>query len=211
MNIKFDDKIINLITTIFLLIVLFCVVGIFLPQKVSLIDALGVGTGAADINARYIDGYGTSTTAAASKIYVSDTNGYLPQVVPTGLISTFDTSCPTGWTRISALDGKFIVGGASYSAAAGGSDSITLSTSQLPSHTHTGTTDSDGAHTHTASYGDANGLNNPNLGHAYNSEGTLTLDSSTTHTHTFTTSATGSGSSIDNRPAYATVVICKKD
>ena len=41
----------------------------------------------------------------------------------------------------------------------GGNNSITLSISQLPSHTHTGTTDSSGAHTH--------GVNDPSHNHSY--------------------------------------------
>jgi len=42
------------------------------------IKAAGVGTGAADINAKYHDGYATSLTAGASKVYVSDGSNYLP-------------------------------------------------------------------------------------------------------------------------------------
>lgn len=40
--------------------------------------AAGVGTGAADVNARYLDGFGTAvTTSAASKVLVTDGSGYL--------------------------------------------------------------------------------------------------------------------------------------
>jgi hypothetical protein len=173
--------------------------------------AAGVGTGGADLNSRYLDGYGTSSTTTANKIYVSDANGYLPQVIPTGMTSMFDTSCPTGWTRVSALDGKFLAGGASYSATAGGSDSITLSVSQLPSHTHTGTTGSDGVHAHTFTAGDHGGSYSSSLSHGGNTSNNTTIPSDGAHTHAFTTDGTGSGASIDTRPAYATIVICKKD
>lgn len=71
--------------------------------------------------------------------------------VPPGMIAMFDTNCPSGWTRLTALDGKFLVGGTSYNTAAGGSDSITLAVVNLPSHTHGAGTlgaDSAGSHSH---------------------------------------------------------------
>jgi len=225
------------------------------------LKAAGVGTGAPDVNARYLDGYGTSLSAGASKIYISDGSNYLPDstvdtgaivngtivtgdiatdtilagniaagavgtseiadgtianvdlasaVAPSGMIAMFDTNCPTGWTRVTGLDGKFLVGGASYSAAAGGSDSVTLSVAQLPGHTHTGTTASAGLHSHT--YDHAEG----GCAGASYCIGNTTLSSYRTsvegaHTHTFTTDSTGSGLAVDNRPSYATIVICKKD
>ena len=36
------------------------------------------------------------------------------------MIAMFDTDCPTGWTRVSALDDKFLVASSTYSVAAGG-------------------------------------------------------------------------------------------
>jgi len=82
---------------------------LFLTNDLPFMRAAGVGTGAPDINAKYHDGYGTATTSVANKIIVTDANGDLPQ--PAGSIMMFDTSCPTGWTRVTALDGKFLVGG----------------------------------------------------------------------------------------------------
>jgi hypothetical protein len=41
-------------------------------------SAAGVGTGAADINAKYHDGYATSLTAGSGVIYISDGSNYLP-------------------------------------------------------------------------------------------------------------------------------------
>ena len=73
------------------------------------ISAAGVGTGAPDVNAKYHDGYATSLTATSGAIYVSDANGDIP--FPSGMINMFNTACPTGWTRVTALDGKFLVGG----------------------------------------------------------------------------------------------------
>jgi len=174
--------------------------------------AAGVGTGAPDINAKYHDGYATSLTATSSTIYVSDANGGLPQIMPAGSIIMFDVECPSGWTRVTALDGKFLVASSTYSAAAGGADSITLTTTNMPAHTHTGTTSSDGAHTHSMVT-----VSNSNVGTTYvktapsGGNGTKNTGSSGSHTHTFTTASTGSGTAFDNRPAYATIILCKKD
>lgn len=187
-----------------------------------------------------------------------DNNGIIDNVdsVPSGLIAMFDTDCPSGWTRVSALDGKFLVGGASYNSAAGGNDSITLAEANLPSHTHgsgTLSADSAGSHyhsvdppskttssagSHTHSYNDyythdhgkltANGswgshwATGGNHGRTTGSAGSHTHTvnigafnsaSAGAHTHTISgsTGATGSGTAFDNRPAYATIVICKKN
>ncbi len=203
------NKIVNVFLTGTIFGVFLCVGYLFLTNSLPFIKAAGVGTGAPDINARYLDGYGTATSSAANKVYVSDANELLPHSVPSGTILMFDTDCPTGYTRISALDGKFLVGGATYSAAVGGADSITLETANIPAHTHTGTTSSNGAHTHTVNsagtdYG-SGGLADGNILSTY------TTSSAGSHTHTFTTSSVGSGTAFDNRPAYATIVLCKKD
>ena len=100
--------------------------------------------------------------------------------------------------------------GGSYSAAAGGADSLTLITANLPAHTHTGTTASDGAHTHGVTTTGADSGTNGFKPYG-NVQSTLNTTSSGAHTHTFTTNSTGSGTAFDNRPAYATIVICEKD
>jgi hypothetical protein len=46
--------------------------------------------------------------------------------VPSGLIAVFDAECPSGWTRVSAFDGRFVRGAAAYGATGGAS-----------THTHT--------------------------------------------------------------------------
>ena len=102
----------------------------------------------------------------------------------------------------------------------GGSTDVTLSTSQLPSHTHgdgslsasnvslTGAINkiSEGF----GAYGSASGVftkvsggNNPITGSSSNSPvGSVTFDASHTHDVTGSTGSTGSGSSIENRPPY---------
>ena len=206
-----------------------------------------------------------------------DNNGIVDNVdsVPSGLIAMFDTDCPSGWTRVTALDGKFLVASSTYNASAGGSDSITLAEANLPSHTHSvdppstasgsqsashshgmththsinppaKTSNSTGAHTHTLEWrNDYVTWGGGRLGYlpppgymeftfqsasagahthsvdigSFTSGGSSsgsTGSQSASHTHTtdigsFTSGATGSGTAFDNRPAYATIVICQKD
>lgn len=77
-----------------------------------------------------------------------------------------------------------------------GSDSLTLSTGQLPSHTHTFTTGSSGSH---------GGHVAQNLNAASGGIFTITADNSNnndgSHTHSGTTAGTGSGTPIDIRQA----------
>lgn len=101
----------------------------------------------------------------------------------------------------------------------GGSETVTITTNNLPAHTHTGTTDSSGNHSHTVTdpghthsqttinddYNNSGG--NP-PGFSADSAGSVTwnnINSSTTgisinsngaHTHTFTTGSTGSGTAV---------------
>ena len=51
---------------------------LFFTNNLPFMQAAGVGTGAPDINAKYLDGYGTATTSTSSKVYISDASGYLP-------------------------------------------------------------------------------------------------------------------------------------
>jgi len=59
------------------------------------LKAAGVGTGAPDVNARYLDGYETSLSAGTSKIYISDGINYLPD-------STVDSGAIVDGTIVSA-------------------------------------------------------------------------------------------------------------
>ncbi len=101
----------------------------------------------------------------------------------------------------------------------GGSESVTLSTNNIPAHTHTGTTDSNASHTHTVT-----DTGHPHQyymgkddGNSSNSDGQVPAGDSNTanygvststattgisivangaHTHAFTTGSTGSGTSF---------------
>lgn len=127
-------------------------------------------------------------------------------VVPQGAIILWkDDSCPVGYSRVGELDGKFIVAGASYNAAAGGSNTQTHT---IPNHSH--------------SFSAASQNPNPSgTSNAWNaSPGTKTPGISTeaanfgNHQHQVsgtTSSWSGTTGSADNRPEFATVIFCQKD
>lgn len=151
----------------------------------------------------------------------SNNNGIIDNTdagVPSGMIAMFDTDCPSGWTRVSDLDGKFLTGGSSYNAAAGGSDSITLAEANLPSHSHgDGSLSAVGVgnHTHSIRYwGPGSGSTVPIGGQGQSGTdfySNPTANGAHGHTISGSTGETGSGTAFNNRPAYATIVICKKD
>jgi microcystin-dependent protein len=115
-----------------------------------------------------------------------------------------------------------------------GSENVTLSISNLPSHSHTGTTDASGNHSHTATdsghqhgYEDAffaeagsgygtnyagtragvdfdNGLYTRNMT-SNTSYANVTLDANGSHSHTFTTSSVGSATSFSVVQPYIAI------
>ena len=168
----------------------------------------------------------TLSTQAAPKSYV---DGRLPAGVIV-MWSGAANAIPSGWLLCDGtnstpdLRNRFIVGaGSTYAVGAtGGADSVTLTTSQIPSHTHTftATTSTDGSHTH--------GYNDPGHSHTYLSIDTagtgtqnvaggyfgygytgvsytgISIVAAGSHNHTVsgTTSSIGGGSSHENRPPY---------
>ncbi|MGA0927424.1 MAG: hypothetical protein ACO3RW_09515, partial [Burkholderiaceae bacterium] len=141
-------------------------------------------------------------------------------LVPSGVIVMWSgsvASVPSGWYLCDGangtpnLTGRFVVhadadsGGTYAPGATGGADSVTLTTSQIPSHTHTGTTSTNGAHNHNVSVQAANIQDGQRDNTYYRGDGSLTTYTTTTngdHNHTFTTDAAGGGSSHENRPPY---------
>lgn len=132
-------------------------------------------------------------------------------LVPSGVIvlwSGTTGNIPSGWYLCDGTNGtpnltdRFVVGaGGSYGVGnTGGANSVTLTTSQIPSHTHTfsGTTNSAAAFSGANMLGNGSSIGQGagNLNHAYRGDGT--------HSHTFsgTTASTGGGSSHENRPPY---------
>ena len=120
-------------------------------------------------------------------------------LVPTGAIILWNSAaCPAGYTRLSAYDGKFLVGSAAPGSP-GGSNTHRHDAGSYagPSHTHTGTT-----------------------GQAASQNGSGQVDNQwnpPTHTHPFTTNAggtgavTGTSAYTDSRPEFMTILLCQKD
>lgn len=117
--------------------------------------------------------------------------------VPAGAVLLADAACPTGWSRLLAPDGEFLLVGSVYEPVAGAT-----------SHTH-----ALAAHTH----------GNPGFG-AGGPQGTTLVwegagtgsGSSATHGHTISPGSTGSGgagtsSAAGHLPAVADVILCRKD
>ena len=180
---------------------------------------------------------------------VQDGGKTIDQVVPSGLISMWSggiASIPSGWALCDGSNGtpdlrdRFIVGaGNQYDRNdTGGSDSVTLTEAQMPSHdhgmstegshSHSGSTSTDGNHSHTNGFGGGfggRGSNAANINPVYDRVNTgvagahshsLSINSNGNHTHNIYN--TGGGNSHDHgithngnwRPAYADVIVCER-
>ncbi len=196
----------------------------------TVLASLGVTATAAEIN--IMDGVTATTaeinimdgvTATTAELNImdgvtattADLNTASTHYVPSGgiiLWSGSTGSIPAGWYLCDGSNGtpnlqdQFVVGaGNSYAVGAtGGADTVTLSTSQMPSHTHTfsGTTSTIGDHTH--SIPDGSGVDGAQALEAGNVTGTIQSGAAGAHSHTFsgTTASEGSGSGHENRPPY---------
>ena len=127
----------------------------------------------------------------------------------TGLIANI----PAGWQICDGTNGtpdlrsKFIRGVATSSTnpgSTGGADSVTLSTTQLPTHGHS---ISDPQHSHTFSASHVVDSANFGLDKGLNSSHVETFTNSTTG---ITVGNTGGGGSHENRPAYYEVAFIMK-
>lgn len=118
-----------------------------------------------------------------------DTNGrksMLEKAYPIGsvyiTISNSEPSVLFGFGTWRKLQGRFLLGSSATYAngSTGGVDKVTLSTSNIPSHSHTVTVQDGGSHSHSGSTGSSGNHNH-----------TATTASAGSHTHTGSTSTTG--------------------
>ena len=111
----------------------------------------------------------------------------IKQIAPAGEIMIFDAACPTGWTRVSDFDDKFLKGATTYGGT-GGSDT----------HTHA-TTGITGVQ---ANSGGNNVDGSPQDGGYFSAHG-----GAPTHGHTCTLVP----GNADTLPPYIEVIYCKRD
>lgn len=124
---------------------------------------------------------------------------------------------PSGWAVCDGNNGtpnlldKFIrsVGSGENPGATGGQNSLTLSESQIPSHSHSGDTYSSGGHRHS--------IYHRNRAYGTKSEsgqtkggGTAPTNTTGSHSHSTSVSNSGSNASIDNRPQFYRVAYIMK-
>lgn len=206
-------------------------------------------SGTNSLNAITVTGTSTLATVTVSG-NLTDKDGVTGGVIPSGGIIMWSgqtSAIPTGWYLCDGNNGtpnltnRFIMGaGTSNETTTGGTNSLALAETNIPSHTHafstttgsngshthTGTTNTTGAHTHTLNAGGtAYPQSSPNQGNqagvanasaTTSSAGahshTLNVDSAGSHTHSVsgTTGSTGSTTAFDNRPAYMALAYIMK-
>jgi len=146
-----------------------------------------------------VDGMHASDFASASHTHPEITG------IPSGLVAVFDNvSCPSGWTRLAELDGKFLVGGSSYNPSAGGSNT----------HTHGAGSYTGPSHGHTMPNVDCMGWDaRPGGGGACGETNAVRGASfvGKASQNAGTGPITGTSAPADSRPEFATVLLCKKD
>lgn len=127
--------------------------------------------------------------------------------IPSGAIAIFRSSCPSGWTRVSAWDNRFIRGASSYGGT-GGASTHTHAISSLANHTHSVSSHQHGfgetgVNSTTDSPGTGSGIS-LSQGHIHYGGG---ASGSSTDTLSANSPTAGSASSL---PAYIAVVFYKK-
>ena len=143
-------------------------------------------------------------------------------MLPTGdkLIAVFNTTCPTGWTRVAAWDDKFIRGAATYGGTGGTSGTHAHSYSGVIAHSHGSsmTTPTDGAHAHTyTSISGTNWAQSGGASGAWTGRDWGASGGAGSHTHTISGDTTSTGdasltSGTDTMlPPYIEVVFCSRN
>lgn len=136
-------------------------------------------------------------------------DGSLYALLPQSIILLADAACPTGWTRVSAFDGLFVRGAATYGATGGGG---------THSHGHTHTTS---LHAHNQNFGTQNqviDVAKPIVATAIS--GAVMSQSGGGGSAAYqlisgfmdVSPTTGSDATMEtDLPAYISVIFCKKD
>jgi hypothetical protein len=144
----------------------------------------GQGTGTINAQAVYINGVAVATGSG----------------VPAGMIGLWEAACPSGYTRVSAGDGKFIRGASSYGGS-GGVDSQTAAISLTSGNRSNGSVNAN----------DVQYQNVEVLGGGGFFIDVLDNQGNHAHTDSHDHSVSGNTSPFDNKPAYLEFVLCRKD
>ena len=144
----------------------------------------------------------------AGRVLTSDANGlasWQQAGLPSGAVILWTgASCPAGFTRFSALDGKFLVGGSTFDAAAGGSNTHEHEAGSFTAASH--------VHSYSGTTSEADVRERANSGEQ---QQTARIN----HRHTYS-GATGPGGSgpvtgesepADSRPEFATILLCQRN
>ena len=121
--------------------------------QIPIVDGgTGAGTPAAARTNLGVGSVGTLNLNGNAAQYLNGAGGWTtpPQSVgiQSGSIIFFTSPCPPGYTRVTALDGRFIRAGAAYAVGGAASHSHGPGTYAAPSHTHGVGTLVEAAHTH---------------------------------------------------------------
>lgn len=141
--------------------------------------------------------------------------------VPTGAIAPFLIACPSGWTRYTALDGRFALGAAT-AGETGGNSTHTHTYTEILQHYHTLASQAvtlltGGEHTHTINT--KSGTGGLEAMSTYGGNSTVTTSNAGSHSHTVTVPAMVSASSgvttpvtdaAEMQPPFQEVVFCQK-
>lgn len=123
-----------------------------------------------------------------------------------GLLSNI----PSGWVLCDGNNGtpdltnaipKSVKSGDTVASGTGGSDTKTLSSSEMPQHSHGGSTDYSGSHVHNV--GEDGNTVGFEVGPKEDGGGITGTSSGGSHSHSVTSfNSAGGGSSFDNRPEF---------
>jgi hypothetical protein len=176
-------------------------------------------------------------TANASVFLRGDSQWAVPSLVPvdpipSGMIAMFATGCPTGWTRVSALDNRFPLGGTGFGAQGGNnrhSHQFSVNSTGAGGHSHSFSANLGGARAvgsasgttgqggnQTADPGSGRAVAEANHVHDFNVNINIPVEGGSVsgqtanegdHTH----QVTGTTTEDDQYPPYTTVVYCQKN
>lgn len=146
-----------------------------------------------------------------------DSNGYL--IDETLKTARLDVHICDGNLGTPNLADKFIMGSASIGST-GGTNSLTLSVSNMPSHNHGASADVQGNHTHSPLYAGSSTADHGDIGNYFETSqdeyrGILEMANSSTgsagaHSHNISIGYSGGNAAFDNRPAFYTLAFVKK-